>query len=52
MKLTQGKMEMGDALSRLKGKLPSEVTALVGRHEQAAAGGHVGPFHGASLKQQ
>jgi len=49
VKVAQSKMDMGDALARLKGKLPSEVTALVGTHEQAAAGGHVGPFSEESL---
>merc|ERR1719174_44231 len=38
-------MEVGDALKRLKGKLPEEVTSLVTAHQ------HVGPFDEASLKK-
>merc|ERR1719174_2234596 len=38
-------MEVGDALKRLKSKLPEEVTSLVTAHQ------HVGPFDEASLKK-
>jgi len=51
MKAAQGKMDMGEAMSRLKGKLSSAVTSLVGTHNSTATGAHVGPFDEASLKK-
>jgi len=49
IKAGHGKMEIGDAMTRLNGKLPSDVTALVGSKERASTGAHVGPFDEASL---
>jgi uncharacterized protein YegL len=51
IKSVQGKMEVSDALQRLKGKLPAEVTSLVAAHQQTASSSHVGPFDEASLKK-
>ena len=51
VKEVQGKMEMSDAMQRLKGKLPSDITALVGTQEGVATGGNVGPFDENSLKK-
>jgi len=51
MKTAQDKMELGDAMQRLHGKLPTEVTALVGTQAKAATAGQVGPFDEASLKK-
>jgi len=51
MKTAQDKMEIGDAMQRLHGKLPTEVTALVGTQAKAATAGQVGPFSEASLKK-
>merc|ERR1719453_1603027 len=44
-------MEVGDALQRLKGKLPEEITSLVSAQKKSSTGNHVGPFDEASLEK-
>jgi len=51
VKTVQGKMEVGDALERLKGKLPEEVTSLVSARKKSSTGNQVGPFDEASLEK-